>query len=132
MSENQKKFQQIWDRVHGGIPGQPARQKTRVADSQDMADLPARVLNEPIEYSGDMFPKGSKTNLRVEISWLPVSLRTITAAVNQANETLAALMAMVKASSEKQGIDPETLEKLVTDAVRDAVGTYELRKVEGE
>lgn len=142
MADNQTKFQQIWDRVHGGIPGKAARQAQRVADDKDVADLPGAILNHPVPwwgFDGKTQPKGSRNTVTLAgvIGWFDTGLNTLMRGINQANEGIAGLTAAVKALSEKQGIDPAALEQLIDKAVSEAadkhlsdIGTYELKKVE--
>ena len=142
MTDNQKKFDEMHGRTIGGIPGKAARPDTRVADDKDIADLPARILNQPVTwygFDGKAQPKEGRatTTLASVLGWLDAGLNNLMTGINKANEGIAGLTAAVKALSEKQGVDPAALEQLIDKAVSEAaekhlsdIGTYELRKVE--
>lgn len=124
---NQKKFDEIYNRIFGALPGVRHRDK-RLADEKDMEDLPWRILSHKVPwygFDGKAQPEGKRNtvSLSAAIGWLDSALYQI---INGQ----AAILAAVKASSEKQGIDPAELERLITDAVAKSAGTYELRKVE--
>lgn len=76
-------------------------------------------------FDGKQPPEGQRRSvtLGTVIGWLDTGLTQI---INGN----AAILAAVKAQSEKQGIDPAELERIITEAVRKSAGTYELRKVE--
>lgn len=124
---NQNKFDKMYNRIFGALPEKPHR-GGRLADLKDMEDLPWRILEHKVPwygFDGKEQPKGKRntTTLSTAIGWLD-------SALHQLLTGQAAIMAAVKASSEKQGINPAELEKLINDAVAKSVGTYELRRVE--
>lgn len=135
---NQVKFQQIWDRVHGGIPNQAARKDRRIADDLDITQLPDNIVYKKVaRYDADGSKNPRDTSLGSFLSWIDAGLNNLMTGINKANEGIAGLTAAVKALSEKQGVDPVALEKLINTAVEKAadkhladIGTYELRKVE--
>ena len=132
---NQKKFDEIHGRTLGGIPGKAAREGVRVADDKDIADLPARILNQPVPwygFDGKAQPKEGRTTttLAAFLGWIDSGLNTLMRGIADTKASVDGLNAAVKALSEKQGIDPAELERLISEAVTKSAGKYELRRVE--
>ena len=139
---NEGKLHSLWQNLLGGEDGVKTNGavfqlikdahdygKAIWSDKKDgLPGLPERILNHPVRwygFDGKTQPAGKRNTvtLAAVIGWLD-------SGINQILQNQAATLAAVKASSEKQGIDPAELERLITEAVAKSAGTYELRKVE--
>ena len=136
---NLAQFKETYTQVTPGIPGakhegglfgnarKAAEHAANIWNDINMK-LPERILNHKVTwygFDGKTQPKGKRNTITIAgaIGWLD-------SALNQLLSGQAAILAAVKATSQKQGIDPAELEKLISDAVAKSVGTYELRRVE--
>lgn len=124
---NQNKFDKMYDRIFGALPNLPHR-GGRLADLKDMEDLPWRILAHKVPwygFDGKEQPQGQRNTvtLAATIGWLDSALRQLITGQ-------AAILAAVKASSAQQGIDPAKLEQMIQDAIKESIGTYELRRVD--
>ena len=122
MSENQDKFNGIYDVTVG------AKQNSFFKRAAEL--IAPAVLNHKVTwygFDGKAQPEGKRNTVTLAgvIGWLD-------SGISQLINGQAAILAAVKASSEKQGIDPAELERLITEAVTMSAGKYELRKVEDE
>ena len=120
MTENQDKFNGIYDNTVG------SQQNNFFKRAAEL--IAPAVLNHPVRwygFDGKTQPAGKRNTvtLAAVIGWLD-------SGINQILQNQAAILAAVKASSEKQGIDPAELERLISEAVAKSAGKYELRKVE--
>ena len=137
--ENLAQFKEVYQQTTAGIEGKKFEGKlfgnarkaaelvAKVWEDINMK-LPERILTHKVTwygFDGKTQPAGKRNTvtLAAVIGWLD-------SGISQLINGQAAILAAVKASSEKQGIDPAELERLITEAVAKSAGTYELRKVE--
>ena len=137
--ENLAQFKEVYGTLTDGIEGTKKRGTVfqMLLDIRDYGkaiwedvnkNLPERILTHKVTwygFDGKTQPAGKRNTvtLAAVIGWLD-------SGISQLINGQAAILAAVKASSEKQGIDPAELERLITEAVAKSAGTYELRKVE--
>lgn len=136
---NLAQFKEVYQQTTEGIPGAKHEGKLfgnarraaetigKVWDDINMK-LPERILNHKVTwygFDGKTQPKGQRNTvtLAATIGWLDSALRQLITGQ-------AAILAAVKASSAQQGIDPAKLEQMIQDAIKESIGTYELRRVD--
>lgn len=128
---NLDQFKMIYSQVTPGISGAKheggLHQMTRRA-MEAAENVGARVLHHQVEwfgFDGKTQPEGSRKHIT-----LAAMLGWFDSGIQQIIQGNAAILAAIKAGSEKQGIDPAELERIIDEAVRKSAGSYEFRKVE--
>lgn len=131
---NLERFIDLCNRGMGGIPGKAARPDTRVADDKDIADLPRSIMNYAVPwfgYDGKTQKTGRNTvTLAAFLGWIDSGINNLSRGLGEIKGSVDALTLAVRTLTEKQGVDQESLNKAMQQAVAAATGKYELRKVE--
>lgn len=128
---NLAQFKETYAQVTPGISGakhegglhQMVRRSMEAAEN-----VGAKVLHHPVQwfgFDGKTQPEGGRQTIT-----LAAMLGWFDSGIQQILQGNAAILAAVKAGSEKQGIDPAELERIIEEAVRKSAGSYEFRKVE--
>lgn len=141
MATNEERFLEAYHRIMGALPALAHRGKRRLADDQDVADLPNAILNHPVTwygFNGKTQTAGRKTtSLAAFVGWIDAGLHNLMNGINTVIVGLAGLQAAVEALGKVQGIDPVELAKVIDAAVEKSadkhlgeLGTYQLTKVE--
>lgn len=135
---------ELWDRIYGSLPGVAHRNK-RLADEQDIAELPDRIFNKPLAWYGFDGVKNAKdTTLGSFISWIDTGLRALMNSVADVRGKVDAVAADVKTLVARPAtgggtttavVDQAALKALIDAAVKEAadkhfgnLGTYEFKK----